>query len=103
MPKSLRPRRGRAFWAAAVEDQKQSALSIAKFCAERGLHPQTFYAWRRRLQQADQPTDLGFVELTNLQSPVPSCLGDPMRRLRTRNRQRCDGLSEGAWPCPLAP
>jgi transposase-like protein len=78
MPNSHRPRHGRAFWADAVEDHSLPGLSVAKFCAERKLHPQIFYAWRRRLQQADSPrasADPGFVELTKgAQAPAASTL-----------------------------
>lgn len=39
-----------AFWRKMVQRQRESGLSVARFCRREGLKPVTFYAWRRRLQ-----------------------------------------------------
>ena len=39
------------FWRSAIRRQEQSGLSVARFCRREGLHPVTFYGWRRKLQQ----------------------------------------------------
>ncbi|WP_062714832.1 IS66 family insertion sequence element accessory protein TnpA, partial [Grimontia marina] len=48
----------RAHWAAIVEQQKQSPLSIKQFCADRGLSYQTFHYWSKRLSSPDSTQTL---------------------------------------------
>ena len=42
-----------AHWAAIVEQQKQSPLSIKQFCADCGISDKTFYYWSKRLRSPD--------------------------------------------------
>ncbi len=50
-------------WRDVLEQQRQSGQSVPAFCAERGLKPSTFFAWRRRLVGAAESAGNGFVEL----------------------------------------
>ena len=40
-----------AFWRSAIRRQEESGLPVVGFCRREGLHPVTFYGWRRKLQQ----------------------------------------------------
>jgi len=42
-----------AYWQAVVDEQKNSGLSIPRFCEERGVVLSQFYYWRRRLVPAE--------------------------------------------------
>lgn len=45
----------RAFWLGAVERQRESGLSVPRFCRREGLKVATFYWWRRRLEDEGGP------------------------------------------------
>src|SRR6478609_3637946 len=49
-----------ALWRGRIAAQARSGLSALAYCDQKGLSPQSFYAWRRRLQ----PTT------SNQQSPL---------------------------------
>lgn len=49
MASGERVHRGRAFWAETVAAWEESGQAVAPFCRTRGLAPNTFYKWRRRL------------------------------------------------------
>ena len=61
-----------AFWREQVRTHAASGLSVRRFCEAHGLSEASFYAWRRTLQQRDQPatTTPQFVPL--MLSPVAS-------------------------------
>lgn len=40
-------------WSRRIARQRRSQVSIAEFCSEEGVSPNSFYAWRRRLQADD--------------------------------------------------
>lgn len=46
----------RSFWRMAIQMQRESGLPVAEFCRREGLHPASFYAWRRRFEQAADGT-----------------------------------------------
>ena len=46
------PQARRDWWRRQIQRQLDSRLSVADFCRRLGVSPVTFYAWRRRLQQA---------------------------------------------------
>jgi Transposase len=49
-------------WQAVVADFASSGLPVAEFCRARGVHEQSFYAWRKRLSQGDAlPAGPSFV------------------------------------------
>lgn len=40
--------RGEEFWRAAIEAQPKSGLSVAAYCRQHKLPPNSFYTWRRK-------------------------------------------------------
>jgi hypothetical protein len=50
----------RTRWGGLISEQRQSGQSAALFCRERGLPAWAFYAWQKRLREAEAPR---FVEL----------------------------------------
>jgi len=48
---------GREFWELAVQMQRESGLSIAKFCEREAIKQGTFYAWRRKLKLQGQASE----------------------------------------------
>jgi hypothetical protein len=55
-----------ACWKAVVDEQKNSGLSIPRFCEERGVVLSQFYYWRRRLL----PVESALPELGAGQGPA---------------------------------
>jgi hypothetical protein len=51
----MRQRRSAAWakWRGLVGEQSQSGQSVAAFCRERGLRDGPFFAWRKRLREAE--------------------------------------------------
>ncbi len=41
-------------WREVIRQQEQSGLSVAAFCREGQVAPASFFAWRRKLAEADQ-------------------------------------------------
>lgn len=41
-------------WRDVIRRQEQSGLSVAAFCREQQVPPASFFAWRKKLTQADQ-------------------------------------------------
>jgi hypothetical protein len=40
----------REWWRRQIQRQQQSQMTVAEFCRRHGIHPVTFYAWKRRFQ-----------------------------------------------------
>ena len=63
-----------SYWRKLVAEQRNSGLSVAKFCRERHLAAGSFYAWRRKLgaeaNMAPDPSDTQFVAVA---LPGPQC------------------------------
>lgn len=55
-------------WSALVRQQSESRMSVAEFCAQAGVHPNTFYRQRKHYQVAD------FVEIP-VRSPLSKVNG----------------------------
>jgi hypothetical protein len=71
MKRGTKTRRGREFWEVALGAQVQSGLSVADYCAEKGLEQVTFYAWRKRLLGKDNPPEgILFTPITVKESPL---------------------------------
>ncbi len=69
-------RRGRTFWVKAAEEFEASALGQKTFCAEKGVHPDTFRQWRYRLrnEKATGTSTPSFVEVhARPAKPSPAC------------------------------
>jgi hypothetical protein len=41
-------------WAERIAEQQRSGISVTQFCKDHGLSGYSFYAWRKRLQEAGQ-------------------------------------------------
>lgn len=50
---STRSAEKEAFWRMAMEEQRNSGLTIKAFCKQQGISQPSFYAWRRELKQRD--------------------------------------------------
>ena len=48
-------RHGEEFWRATISQQQVSGLSVAAFCRQQDLGPNTFYKWRNRIQADSSP------------------------------------------------
>lgn len=44
-----------AYWRKAIGRQQASGRSIGAFCASEGVHPSSFFAWRRKLSLRGAP------------------------------------------------
>lgn len=73
-------RRSREQWISIIEQQKESALSVPRFCKEHDIGYASFSAWRRRIQSDntgscdqrhhEKPTQ--FIDLSSLSQPENS-------------------------------
>lgn len=57
---SERGKKAWAKWRKVVSEQGRSGQSVAGFCRERGLCAPQFFAWKKRLREAEAPQ---FVEV----------------------------------------
>lgn len=60
------------FWREQVRTHAASGLNVRRFCEAHGLSEASFYAWRRTLQQRDQPTTTTPQFVPLMLSPVAS-------------------------------
>ena len=49
-------------WRERIAEQERSGTSVKQFCKERGLTECSFYAWRKRLRQQQEPVRFALVE-----------------------------------------
>jgi hypothetical protein len=47
--------RGEEFWRAAIEAQPKSGLSVAAYCRQHKLPPNSFYTWRSKFASRQRP------------------------------------------------
>ena len=52
---------GRNNWNELIGEQEASGQGVHTFCQERGIKPNSFYRWRKRLQQ-NQPVGFALLE-----------------------------------------
>ncbi len=93
-----RDRNGLAQWyAAALEDQASSGLSVTDYAFEIGVTAATLYQWRRRLSApggGDRTQDgAGLVEVTVKRGPVTENAGSYV--VRVRGVDRCIEVPRG--------
>ena len=55
-------------WAEIVQNRSQKGLSIRAYCAETGIHENTYFYWQRKLREAAGAQAAG---LPALNAPVP--------------------------------
>lgn len=58
-----------AKWRGLVAEQSQGGRSVAAFCNERGLRDSQFFAWKKRLRNAEPAQ---FAEVRPTEGPVQS-------------------------------
>jgi transposase-like protein len=51
----------RSDWKELIGEQEASGQGVRAFCQERGIKPNSFYRWRKRLQQ-NQPVRFALLE-----------------------------------------
>jgi hypothetical protein len=62
----------REWWRHQIQRQQQSQVTAAEFCRRHGIHPVTFYSWKRRFQdEATAPAASG---------PMPQPRAKPLTR-----------------------
>jgi transposase len=61
-------------WGQLVEEQKQSGQTVKEFCGERGLREWQFFAWKKRLKEAEALT---FVEVKVKATEENRCVALP--------------------------
>lgn len=64
MPKPLSPDK-KLEWEEKIRKQKESGLSVERWCRENQISPHTFYYWKDRLFPKPLPGHLNFAELSN--------------------------------------
>jgi transposase-like protein len=52
----------REYWRERIAAQERSGLTIQRFCKEQGLTEQSFYVWRKRLREQQEPMRFALVE-----------------------------------------
>src|SRR3954447_26787797 len=68
-PKPVSPKADE--WAERIAAQQRSGTSVKQFCKEHGLTEYSFYAWRKRLQEAG-PVRFALVERNARQQERPA-------------------------------
>jgi transposase-like protein len=70
------------FWRSAIRRQEENGLPVARFCRREGLHPVTFYSWRRKLPQERVAARIGAGAEGKPRQESPSLV--PVRLLEER-------------------
>ena len=61
----------REYWRWRIAEQERSGMSVQRFCDAQGLAEQSFYHWRKRLREQQQPMRFALVETGTVgQEPV---------------------------------
>lgn len=74
-------KRGREAWAkwrGLVAEQKRSGQSVAAFCRERHICAPYFFAWKKRLSQAQQQPFVAVQVVEAGEPPQPPAVGQPI-------------------------
>jgi transposase-like protein len=50
------------FWRGRIAAQENSGISVERFCEQQGITEQSFYTWRKRLREEQQPPRFALVE-----------------------------------------
>ena len=87
-----------------VAERNRSGRSVAAFCRERGLRDSQFFAWKKRLRNAEAGQ---FVEVSPAEEPVrSSAAGNHAIEVRLAGGQSlklagCDALTTDVTPAKL--
>jgi transposase-like protein len=61
------------YWREVIREQEASGLSIAAFCRQRGVGQASFYNWRAKLRQQDDPANRQAAKFVPIElSAMPS-------------------------------
>ena len=60
-----------AKWRELVSEQRQSGVSVAAFCKQRGLRAWQFYEWKKRVRESE-PARFAEVQVAAAAEPVRS-------------------------------
>jgi hypothetical protein len=76
----MRARRSREEWAAIIAAFEQSGLTAAKFCASRGLKPETlkWWRWRQRSRATERARDVRLVPVDLIDSTMAVAAPPPV-------------------------
>ena len=85
-----RQRRGASQWAALIQQQHRSGLSVRVFCQQHDLSEPSFYAWRRRLGSTG--TAMSESKFVRIDPTAATSSPTPMLELEFANgvKLRCD-------------
>ena len=75
-------------WENLIEEQRQSGLSIDKWCQQRNLIPHTFHYWKNKLF----PKQLQKSNFTELSMRRPDAISLQARGLYVRMGSDCDPM-----------
>lgn len=59
-------------WRGVVAEQQQSGHSVTAFCRERGLRTGQFFAWKKRLREAETPKFVAVEVAPVAETKVPA-------------------------------
>jgi transposase-like protein len=85
----------RGFWQAAIRRQAESSLPVARFCKREGLHPVTFYGWRRKLQREAGQTGSRVPAESKPMQRMPALV--PVRLLDSPESMAVEVVSPRGW------
>ena len=60
-----------AKWRELISEQRQSGVSVAAFCKQRGLRAWQFYEWKKKVRESE-PTQFTEVRVAGAGEPVRS-------------------------------
>ena len=83
------------YWREVVRRQAESGLSVAAFCREEQLAPASFFAWRKKLVEAD-PQD-------EFQAPAQGANGSPERNAKASHAAGAQFVPIELSPGPQSP
>ncbi len=79
------------YWREVIREQEASGLSIAAFCRQRGVGQASFYNWRVKLRQQDDPANRQAAKFVPIElSAVPLGQGAMDHSATTPATAACD-------------
>lgn len=83
------------YWREVMRRQAESGLSVAAFCREQQVPPASFFAWRKKLAEADQPVES--------RAPAQGASGSPGRDAKASHAARTRFVPIELSPCTHSP
>ena len=63
------------YWREQIARQENSGLSVQRFCQEQGVAEQSFYVWRKRLREQQQPVRFALVQTASAEQQCDAEVG----------------------------